>query len=299
MILCCIIKIDMKEKLRKGISKLPDLIDEFMAFIDHAFVNDKINVYGAQAAFYFIVSAVPFLMFLLSTLRYIIPITMDELLEALNMLPSSIAYWIASIVSQIYTESSVPLLSITAITTLYAASKSVHALSIALMQIYEPDKVYRTIKNWMISLIDTLLMILVIGGSLVLLVFGKPIVKLIISCLPSELDFIFDLLRSTKIITYRVIVLIFALLYKVLSNTKRPYREQLPGAVFAMVGWSIFSGIYAFYINNYSNFSVTYGSLAAVVLLMLWLNVCLNIFLWGGEINVFLDKKRKEKDSHV
>ena len=151
----------MKEKLRKGISKLPDLIDEFMAFIDHAFVNDKINVYGAQAAFYFIVSAVPFLMFLLSTLRYIIPITMDELLEALNMLPSSIAYWIASIVSQIYTESSVPLLSITAITTLYAASKSVHALSIALMQIYEPDKVYRTIKNWMISLIDTLLMILV------------------------------------------------------------------------------------------------------------------------------------------
>ena len=51
MILCCIIKIDMKEKLRKGISKLPDLIDEFMAFIDHAFVNDKINVYGAQAAF--------------------------------------------------------------------------------------------------------------------------------------------------------------------------------------------------------------------------------------------------------
>ena len=58
MILCCIIKIDMKEKLRKGISKLPDLIDEFMAFIDHAFVNDKINVYGG-ILFYCVCSAFP------------------------------------------------------------------------------------------------------------------------------------------------------------------------------------------------------------------------------------------------
>lgn len=285
----------MKEKIKKGVSKLPDLVDEFTEFINNAFVNDKINVYGAQAAFYFIVSAVPFLMFLLSTLRYIMPVTMQQIMAALDMLPESISYWIANIVSQIYTESSVPMLSITAITTLYAASRSVHALSIGLMQIYEPDKVYRTIKNWAFALIDTLLMIVVICASLVLLVFGKPIVKLIVSYLPGGFEFFIDILKSTKLIAYVVIVFVFALLYKVLSNTKRPYLEQIPGAIFSMLGWSIFSGIYAFYINNFSNYSLTYGSLAAVVLLMMWLNVCLNIFLWGGEINVFLEKKRKEK----
>lgn len=285
----------MIERIKKFIEKLPNYVDKMMELIDYGLSRNKINVYASQAAFYFIVSAVPFLMFLLSTLRYIIPIDISDILEALNFLPSSIAYWISSIIEQIYTQSSVPLLSITALTTLYAANRSTHALSIALMQIYEPDKVNRPIKNYLISFMETILMVFVLSATIVLLIFGKPIIKLIISFLPEQLDFAIDLISSSKIITYISIILVFAVLYKVLSNSKRPYKDQLPGAFFASIGWILFSAIYAFYINNYANFSYTYGSLAAIVLMMLWLNACMNIFLWGGQINVFFEQWRKEK----
>ena len=285
----------MIERIKKFIERLPDCVDKMMELIDYGLSRNKINVYASQAAFYFIVSAVPFLMFLLSTLRYIIPIDISDILEALNFLPSSIAYWLSSIIEQIYTQSSVPLLSITALTTLYAANRSTHALSIALMQIYEPEKVNRPIKNYLISFMETILMVFVLSATIILLIFSKPIIKLIISFLPEQLDFAIDLISSSKIITYISIVLVFAVLYKVLSNSKRPYKDQLPGAFFASMGWILFSAIYAFYINNYANFSYTYGSLAAIVLMMLWLNACMNIFLWGGQINVFLEQRFKEK----
>ena len=285
----------MIERIKNFIEKIPNYVDKIMELVDIGISQNKINVYASQAAFYFIVSVVPFLMFLLSTLRYVVPIEMGDILEALAFLPSSLQYWISAIVEQIYTQSSVPLLSITALTTLYAANRSTHALSIALMQIYEPEKVNRPIKNYLISFLETILMVLVLSSTIVLLIFSKPIINLVISFLPHEIDFVLDLIASSKIITYISIVLIFALLYKVLSNSKRSYKDQIPGALFAAIGWVLFSAIYAFYINNYANFSYTYGSLAAIVLMMLWLNVCMNIFLWGGQINVFLENRKKEK----
>ena len=66
--------------------------------------------------------------------------------------------------------------------------------------------------------------------------------------------------------------------------------NQFPGAIFATFGWSLFSFVYSIYISYFSNFSSTYGSLAAIVLIMLWLYICMNITLLGAEINVFLEK---------
>ena len=53
-----------------------------MELVDIGISQNKINVYASQAAFYFIVSVVPFLMFLLSTLRYVVPVEMGDILEA-------------------------------------------------------------------------------------------------------------------------------------------------------------------------------------------------------------------------
>ena len=92
----------------------------------------------------------------------------------------------------------------------------------------------------------------------------------------------------------------FAVFYKFLPQINNNFRHRLPGAALAAVGWIGFSAIYAVYIERFSNYSYVYGSLAAVIFLMLWLYVCMSIFLYGAEFNklreegVLFNKKSKK-----
>jgi membrane protein len=81
-------------------------------------------------------------------------------------------------------------------------------------------------------------------------------------------------------------------MYKVLPNIRTGFWDQLPGALFTTVIWLLYSFFYAFYIDHFSNFSFTYGSLAAIVFMMLWLYSCMKIILIGGEINMYLAERR-------
>ena len=80
-----------------------------------------------------------------------------------------------------------------------------------------------------------------------------------------------------------------ALFYKFLPKKDNRFKAQLPGAAFSAVGWMVFSFFYSIYIEHFSNYSFVYGSLAAIVFLMLWLYFCMNIFLFGAQINKMIE----------
>lgn len=68
--------------------------------------------------------------------------------------------------------------------------------------------------------------------------------------------------------------------------TKPPSdTDQIPGAFIAASGWMLYSYFYSLYIVYFPNASYIYGSLAAVILFMLWVYFCMIIFLVGAEIN--------------
>ena len=87
-----------------------------------------------------------------------------------------------------------------------------------------------------------------------------------------------------------VFLFTFVGLYTIVPAKKQKPRQQLPGAVFTAVGWLIFSYAFSIYFTHFSNFSYMYGSLTAVVLLMLWLYICICILFVGAELNGFLEK---------
>ena len=98
-------------------------------------------------------------------------------------------------------------------------------------------------------------------------------------------SFINFLFKGKIFIFFFYLILIFALFYKFLPEERPRFSSVLPGAVFASAGWIGFSFFYSLYIDNFSNYTLVYGSLAAVVLLMLWLYFCMNIFLFGAQLN--------------
>ena len=69
------------------------------------------------------------------------------------------------------------------------------------------------------------------------------------------------------------------------ANWKERFHQHLPGAIFATVGWQLFSSGFAMYIRYFPSASAIYGSLTAVCLLMLWIYVSVIILLLGAEVN--------------
>ena len=70
-------------------------------------------------------------------------------------------------------------------------------------------------------------------------------------------------------------------------NRKASFKSQLPGAILSAVSWYVFSFGLSIYVEYFNGFS-TYGSLATIVLVMLWLYFCMYILLLGGEVNMIL-----------
>ena len=251
--------------------------------------RDRVTVYAAQAAFFIIISAVPLIMLLLSLLQFIMPMSQSELSTlALEVIPMSLRSYVVRIIDELYTQTSVPLVSITALTTLWAASRSLYALSRGLNEVYKTSETRNYIQLRGGAILYTIVLLLLLIFSLVLLVFGNKIQLLIEGFFPILADFSAYIISIRTLLSIVLMSLCFALMYKLLPNTRSRFRDQLPGAVFSCLGWIIFSLVYSIYIDNFSNFSYTYGSLAAIVFMMLWLYSCMTIFLIGAEINMWI-----------
>ena len=85
-----------------------------------------------------------------------------------------------------------------------------------------------------------------------------------------------------------LMILFFSLLYSTIPQKKLSFFSVLPGSILSATGWIGFSYLFSFYIDNFSNYSATYGSLTAIVLSMLWLYACMYIVFIGAEINQIL-----------
>ena len=255
-------------------------------------MDDNVGVYAAQASFFIIIAAVPFIMLLLSVLNLVLPVELAAVEEViLTVVPPSMQEVFLRIAIELFGKSgSVSIISITAVTTLWLSSRGVMALYQGLNTVYHAD-----IRNYFyvraLSVIYTFLFLLVIAFSIVVFVFGGTVQSVLIRYAPPLGRILSWLLKARGAILFGMLTVFFAMLYTFLPR-KKPhlkFLKQLPGAVAAAAGWMIFTYIYTIYIENFSNYSYVYGSLTAVVFLMLWLYFCMNIFMFGAQLNKMIE----------
>ena len=86
---------------------------------------------------------------------------------------------------------------------------------------------------------------------------------------------------------------IYAIVYFAAPNVEIPhFRWITPGAIFGVVVWILASGLFFFYVSNFSSYSATYGAFAAVVILLVWLWLTNVVLLFGAELNAAIDLRR-------
>ena len=88
--------------------------------------------------------------------------------------------------------------------------------------------------------------------------------------------------------------LLFGLSYRFLPNKRVTWHSALPGALFAATVWTIFLHLFGIYATNFARFSVVYGSLAGLVLLMFWIYYSALIMLVGAEIAAVYHRRLME-----
>lgn len=89
-----------------------------------------------------------------------------------------------------------------------------------------------------------------------------------------------------------MVVFMIALLYWASPNAKRGFRWVSPGSVIAVVLWLVASAAFAFYVANFASYGKTYGSMATVVIFLVWLWITNIAILLGEEFNAEIERGR-------
>ena len=251
------------------------------------FQDDDVPALGAQMAYFFLLAVFPFLIVLMTVIGYS-PISSEDVLEPLsNVLPYESYEVIRANVVQVTDRRNLRLMSIGFITTLWAASNGVGAVIRGLNKAYneEEKRPFWMIKG--VSLLCTIGLSLTIVLYFVLLIFGQQIGNIMEWIgFPPEYRNIWDQFRYMVIVV--MMILVFAAFYHFTPSRRLRWREVFPGAIFTTVGWLLTSMAFAYYVNNFWNLSLVYGSIGGIVALLIWLFLSAMMIIMGGEVNAML-----------
>ena len=253
--------------------------------------QDYVGQYAAQAAFFTVLSAVPFLMIVILCLKYFVNVDVTAITETIeSAFPLQVSIYISQIITEVfYRSQSMAVLSFTVIAALWSSSRGMMSIYCGINQIYGYVRIYNWLSARLASLFYNIVFLAVLIGSIIVLIFGNSLMSLI----TPEGVVVFYPLRLVLTLKFPIFFVLFVLaftsIYTLLPQRKTRFRSQIIGAVATAVGWMVFSYIFSIYIEKFSRYSVLYGSLTAIVLLMLWLYFCMYMLLIGAEINTHIE----------
>jgi membrane protein len=273
--------------------KTDNVRSSLLRLLWHRIGEDDINGLSAQLAYFFLLSLFPLLIVLFSLLPYI-PILHPDMLGLIKeFAPTGTMKLIEKNIKEIMSHRNGGLLSFGIIGTIWSASNGINAIVTAFNKAYNVKETRSFIVSRGMAILLTFGMIFVFILAIVIPIFGKEIGFFIFSRLGYTTEFI-KLWNALSWLGSAIILFVmFTVLYWIAPNVKLKCRSAFPGAAFATVGWIISSLGLSFYVGTISNYSLTYGSIGTVIVLMIWLYISAFIIILGGEINAFYSERNK------
>jgi membrane protein len=256
----------------------------------HEVQEDEVFSRAAELSYYFLLALFPFLIFLTSVIGLVLGSgtgTRHALFDYLaRVMPSSAYQLISSTMLEVSSASGSGKLSFGILAALWAASNGLGAITTSLNVAYDLKETRPWWKQRLTSIGLTMALSILIIGALVLVVAGGRIAE----WLAASYGFGPVFPTAWKIIQWPVILACMILAFALIYYFAPDFREQswqwlTPGAAIGVALWLIVSLGFRVYLHFFDSYSATYGSLGAVIILMLWLYFTGAAVLIGGEIN--------------
>ena len=259
--------------------------------------EDNLITHANELTYKLLLSFFPLVVFIMSLLSFL-NLDVGGFVERVTIaLPSYISDLISDFAGEMFETRNAGVLSGSLIMTVFTASSGFNALIKGLSKVYRQRETRNFLAARLISMGLVLLFAAVIICSLLILIFGDAIYKALLknNSQNAVIHFAFGL--SGYLIVMAAMLFTVILIYKFAIGRQMSVYEAFPGAFVTLGIWVVSSKAFSVYINNFARYSRVYGSIAGVVILMLWLNIISIVILVGGEINALIEFKPKSAES--
>lgn len=269
--------------MNKTLFKLSKYIKLFLRKLQ----EDHVTAYSAMSAYFLLLSFLPFLMLLLMLAKYL-PFRENDVFALLNsfrLIQENT--FLQTILQGIFYQDNKTFFGITLFVLLWAASKSIWGFMKGLNSVYHVKEKRGGLLLRFLAVFYTIAFLFIITLVLILLVFGNTLYRCLLNSYPI-LSSVADILFGIRSIFFLFLLTgFFLLLYMHIPTRKAPLRSQMIGALFASVGWNVYSFFFSIYVNYFSDYSKLYGGLGTVLVFFLWLYMLMYILFLGAEVNYF------------
>ena len=278
------------EENPKGKLKLKKFVKEMY----YRLMYDEISLLSANLSYYFILSLFPMLIVALALTPYF-KIDQQFLLEKIqNFAPGDLGNYLFDMISEVLNNKNNTIITVGIVFTLWSASSGIYGIIIAFNNAFRVRDGRIWIVTKLISVVITALFLVGMFVVLALVVFGKQLTYLLFHKFNLDEGFynLWSVLNYSFPILFTFIVFVF--LYIMGPNLKLKAISILPGSIFATVSWTLVSRLFGYYIDHFSSYIKTYGTIGAFMAFIIWLYITGYILIIGAEINAIFHNYKVE-----
>lgn len=262
------------------------------------FGEDDMTTHAAALTYRILLAMFPFLLFIITLFGALNAEKLfDALLrEARGAFAADAYSQFEAILNQVKSGANGGLASFGLLLAIWSASGGVRSVMHALNVAYDVEEDRKAWKKYLLSLLFTVGLGLLLLGTVALMFLGPQTIRWLADQIGLGSLFV-DLwtwLRYPAAIL--LMILVVALIYYFFPNVKQPFVLVSPGSVVAVVVWILATLAFSFYLSNFGNYNATYGSLAGVIVLLLYFYISAMILLFGAELNAVIFKAHPETD---
>ncbi len=286
-----------------GLDGIP--IADILARIYQEIIKDDITVRANSMAFSFLLAFFPILILIFSIIPFLPNQNLEFYFDYINniisqFLPQESAAFLLETLEDILFRPRTGLLSFSIFLALYFASNGIMYMMIGFEKQYEDAFKQRTyFYRRFVSVFITLVLGIMFFASSVLIFFSNSAISRLAEFMHFE-NYSNFIIGSKWLIIVFLIYSVISTIYRFGTNFKTKYGYFSPGATTATFLSILSSLIFSYYVNNFSNYNQIYGSIGALIITMLWLQINSFIILFGFELNasIILNKFSKEKSQN-
>ena len=269
-------------------------IKKFVKEMYYRLMYDEISLLSANLSYYFILSLFPMLIVALALTPYF-KIDQQFLLEKIqNFAPGDLGDYLFDMISEVLNNKNNTIITVGIVFTLWSASSGIYGIIIAFNNAFRVRDGRIWIVTKFISVVITALFLVGMFVVLALVVFGKQLTYLLFH--KFNLDEGFYNLWSVLNYSFPIlfIFIVFVFLYIMGPNLKLKAISIIPGAIFSTISWTLVSRLFGYYIDHFSSYIKTYGTIGAFMAFIIWLYITGYILIIGAEINAIFHNYRVE-----
>lgn len=268
--------------------------DSLPADLIRRFRTHNVAQIGGQLAFFVLLSLFPFLIYvnaLIGSLQ-LSHAAVEELFAP--VFPAQITAFIETYIASLSGGGGAEMIPAGILISIFSASKSVRSLSVAMNTAYGVERPRGIVANFLFSILFIVcagLMVLVLA---ILIPAGKALLLRLLAVFGAAawvLDFI-NLWRWVAI--GLILFLVLVVLYLLVPSRRMKFRAILPGVCFALAAFSLLFAGFSLYTEYFFRGSLVYGSISAVILLLLWMYFAGIILVLGAELNSALEERKRK-----